>query len=161
MNDYSCRDSLSLRPIIASDMEFLQRLYGTTREPELALVDWSTEQKAAFVQMQFDAQHRYYQEHYAGSAFDIVLLADEPIGRLYVARWPDDIRIIDIALLPGYRGRGIASHLINDLQREAGEAGCPVTIHVERFNPALRLYQRLGFRPVHDQGVYILMRWAR
>lgn len=142
-------------------MEFLLRLYGSTRELELALVDWTDEQKASFVQMQFDAQHRYYQEHYTGSSFDVVLYAGEPVGRLYVARWPEDIRIIDIALLPSHRGRGIGSHLIGELQREAAKRGQSVTIHVERFNPALRLYHRLGFRPVEDKGVYILMKWAR
>jgi ribosomal protein S18 acetylase RimI-like enzyme len=82
------------------------------------------------------------------------------IGRLYVARWEREIRIMDIALLPEHRGAGIGTELLRELQDEARSAGKTLTIHVERFNPALRLYERLGFRQVEDKGVYLLMRWS-
>ena len=109
--------------------------------------------------MQFDAQHAHYQEHYPGAAFDVILVDGQPAGRLYVAREDDEIRIVDIALLPEYRNRGIGTRLLRGLQSEAAAAGKPLSIHVERFNPALRLYERLGFRQIEDQGVYLFMEW--
>ena len=103
---------------------------------------------------------RYYQEHYAGAAFDVILVFGQPAGRLYVAREEDEIRIVDIALLPDYCNRGIGTTLLRGLQSEAAAAGKPLRIHVERFNPALRLYERLGFHPIADRGVYLFMEWA-
>ena len=134
-------------------------MYASTREPELAtVVDWDAAQKAAFVQMQFDAQHAYYQEHYEGAAFDVILVGGQPAGRLYLHRRDDEIRIMDIALLPEYCNRGIGTTLLRGLQSEAA-AGKPLRIHVERFNPALRLYERLGFWQIDDRGVYLFMEW--
>ncbi len=148
---------ISLRPVAPEDDGFLCRVYGSTREVELAQVGWDDAQKDAFVRMQFDAQRRYYAENYAGASFDVVLVDGEPAGRLYVARWPDQIRIVDIALLPRYRNRGVGSSLLQELLVEGDESGRPVTIHVERFNPALNLYARLGFVLSADKGVYLLL----
>ena len=120
-------------------------------------MEWDAAQKAAFVEMQFDAQHASYQEHYAGAAFDVILVFGQPAGRLYVSRESDEIRIVDIALLPAYCNRGIGTTLLRGLQSEAAAAGKPLRIHVERFNPALRLYERLGFTPIADRGVYLFM----
>ncbi len=89
-----------------------------------------------------------------------MLVDGQPAGRLYVARWDDEIRIVDIALLPGHRNGGIGTALLRDLMQEAEAAGTPVTIHVERFNPALGLYLRLGFTAIQDKGVHLLMRWS-
>jgi GNAT superfamily N-acetyltransferase len=150
---------MTLRPIGPDDQPFLRALYATTRESELAVVAWDATQKAAFVQMQFAAQHAYYQEHYAGAAFDIVLVAGQPAGRLYVARWSSELRIVDIALLPAFCNRGLGTTLLKHLQAEAAAAGKPLRIHVERFNPALRLYERLGFQQIEDRGVYLFMEW--
>ncbi len=149
--------NVTLQPIQPGDEEFLYRVYASTREAELALVDWDAAQKEAFLRMQFTAQHQYYQEHYAGAAFQLILVDGQPAGRLYVARWPDEIRIVDIALLPEYRSAGIGTALLKELLAEGARAGKPVSIHVERFNPALRLYERLGFTPVADKGVYLLL----
>lgn len=148
---------LALQPITPQDEPFLRQLYATTREAELRLTGWDDEQKAAFVAMQFDAQHRYYQAHYAGARFDLILRDGEPVGRLYVARWPQELRIMDIALLPGHRGQGIGSRLLGGLLDEGRAAGIPVTIHVEQFNPARRLYERLGFCITGDFGIYYLL----
>jgi ribosomal protein S18 acetylase RimI-like enzyme len=152
--------AITLRPIAPDDEEFLCRVYGSTREEELALTDWDGAQKAAFVQMQFAAQHRYYQENYRQTTFDVILANGEPAGRLYVARWAKEIRIVDITLLPEYRNAGIGSRLLHDLMTEATTAGKPVSIHVEQYNPALRLYVRLGFVPVGEHGIYLLMKWT-
>ncbi len=147
----------TLRTIRAEDRDFLLRVYASTRAEELALTDWDETQKQAFLAQQFEAQHHHYQTHYQGARFDLVLLDDEPVGRLYVARWKEEIRIMDIALLPEYRNGGIGSGLLRELLEEAAATSRRLTIHVERYNPALRLYRRLGFDPVGETGVYLLL----
>lgn len=147
----------ALRPIEPGDLPFLARLYASTREEELAQVPWTAAEKAWFLQLQFDAQHAHYQEHFQGATFDVVLVDGQPAGRLYVGRWAREIRVVDVSLLPEHRGKGLGTRILQDLFVEAGAAGLPVSIHVERFNPALRLYERLGFRMVEDKGVYLLM----
>jgi ribosomal protein S18 acetylase RimI-like enzyme len=153
-------NNISFRPICEEDEGFLFRLYASTREEELAQVDWGPVEKEAFLRMQFDAQHKYYQEQFAQAAFQIILADDRAIGRLYVDRRPDEIRIIDIALMPEARNGGIGTAILEDLLAEAAEAAKPVRIHVERFNPALRLYERLNFSQTGDNGVYFLMEWS-
>jgi GNAT superfamily N-acetyltransferase len=153
------RQSVSLRPIAPEDEAFLFALYASTREEELKIVPWTAEQKHAFLQMQFRAQHHHYQEHYTGSTFDVILVDDVAAGRLYVARWTNEMRIIDIALLPAWRGHGIGSGILRSLQDEAAAARKILTIHVERMNPALRLYERLGFALREDKGVYLFLEW--
>lgn len=149
--------TISLRTITEADLPFLHRLYATTREDELKQVPWTDEQKAAFVQQQFQAQHAFWQENYIDTSWDLILRAGEPIGRLYVARWPDDIRIVDIALMPELRGSGIGTGLIRALFAEGDASGRKVSIHVEIYNPARRLYERLGFVQAGERGVYLLM----
>ncbi len=152
--------SVSLRPIAPEDMPFLLRLYRSIREDELAMiVDWTDEQKDWFVLMQFNGQHTWYQEHYVGASFDIILVDGEPAGRLYVHRREKEIRLVDISLLPELRNRGLGTSLLRDLFAEAEAAGKPLTIHVEKFNPAMRLYQRLGFTCIGGTGPYDLMEW--
>jgi ribosomal protein S18 acetylase RimI-like enzyme len=150
-------DFLSLRPITPDDEAFLLHVYANTREEELASVPWSAAEKEAFLAMQFNAQHRSYQENYPQASFQLILRDDRPIGRLYVDRRPDEICIVDIALLPSYRRQGIGSRLLKDLAAEADQAGKPLRIYVEKFNPALRLYERLGFAQIGDTGVYYQM----
>jgi ribosomal protein S18 acetylase RimI-like enzyme len=149
---------LGLRPIADEDLSFLERVYASTREEELAPVPWSAEQKAAFLAQQFAAQHAHYATHYAGASLDVVTVDGVPAGRLYVDRRPDELRVIDIALLPEFRGAGLGTRLLRPLLDEAAARGVPVTIHVEHSNRAMSLYRRLGFEPVEDAGVYMLMR---
>ncbi len=123
------------------------------------MTDWSDDQKAAFCRQQFGAQRDWYRTQYHGASFQVVLVYGRPAGRLYVDRWDEEIRIVDIALLPQWRGRGVGSALLIELQSEAGNAGKVLSIHVERFNRALTLYRRLGFEIAGDHGVYLLLRW--
>src|SRR5919206_320030 len=129
--------SITLRPIRADDEAFLLNVYASTRLDELAPLSWTIAQQMAFLTQQFTAQHQHYQTHYADANFDVIMLDGQPVGRLYVARWEDEIRLIDIALLPEYRNAGIGSGLLNDLLAEATQVGKPVRIHVEKLNPAL------------------------
>lgn len=151
---------VSLRPIQPIDQAFLYQVYASTRNEELAVTDWNDEHKQSFLHMQFDAQHQYYQEHYSKAAFLLVLLNEQPIGRLYVARGEHEIRIVDIALLPEFRGSGIGSSLLQNILAEGARSGKKVSIHVEQFNPAMRLYERLGFQRNGEVGVYFLMEWS-
>jgi ribosomal protein S18 acetylase RimI-like enzyme len=150
---------VSLRPAGPEDEAFLYRVYASTREEELAVVDWSDEQKEQFLKMQFNAQHTYYHEHYPDADYDVILRNGDAVGRLYVHRRPDEIRIVDIALLPECRNAGVGTALLEDLLSEGAAAQKPVRIHVEKMNPALRLYERLGFSVLEDKGVYWLMEW--
>jgi ribosomal protein S18 acetylase RimI-like enzyme len=151
---------VTLRPETEDDIPFLLAVYASTRADEMAMAPWTQEQKDQFVQMQFIFQRKHYLENYGGATFDIVMVAGCAAGRLYVFRGPSEIRIIDIALLPQYRGRGIGGELLTGILREARERGLIVSIHVERQNPALRLYQRLGFQLAGEQGpVYLLMEY--
>ena len=148
-----------LRPVTPGDDSFLAGLYASTRWGELAVTSWSDDEKAAFCRQQFDAQTVHYREHYPGASLQVIEKAGAPVGRLYVARWEREIRIMDIALLPEFRGSGVGTRLLRELQEEARSTGKSLTIHVERFNPALRWYQRLGFKMTEDKGVYLLMEW--
>ena len=151
---------VALRPVRASDEPFLLGVYAGTRAEELALVPWPPEQKAAFVAQQFAAQTAHYAQRYAGMSADVILLDDEPAGRLLVARWADEIRIVDISILPEGRGRGAGTVLLRQLLDEAAAVGKRLSVHVERKNRVVGLYERLGFRPVGEHGVvYLRMEW--
>ncbi len=149
---------ITTRPITDADLPLLERIYASTRTEELAIVPWTDAQKSEFLAMQFRAQHTDYQSRYPDASFRIIEMDGEPAGRLYVHHRVEEIRIIDISLLPEHRGHGIGSFLLESLIRESATCGTPLTIHVERQNPALHLYQRLGFTPIGETGVYLLMR---
>jgi ribosomal protein S18 acetylase RimI-like enzyme len=151
---------LGFRPIAEADLPLLYRVYASTRAEELAPVPWSEAQKAAFLSIQFQAQHTEYQRNYRNAAWLVILRAGEPVGRLYLDRGDIEHCVIDIAFLPEHRGHGLGAAIMRDLMDEAGRAGKRLSIHVEKFNPALRLYRRLGFQTVEDKGVYDLMHWS-
>jgi ribosomal protein S18 acetylase RimI-like enzyme len=147
----------SLRRAVEGDREFLVGLYAGTREAELDLVDWDEQTKRAFIEHQFAAQDDHYRTNYPGATLDVIEVDGEPAGRLYVHHGPNDIRIMDIALAPAFRGQGIGTELLASLIEEADESGRKLSIHVEMNNPARSLYDRLGFRPAGEHGIYVLM----
>lgn len=146
-----------LRPATPADRDFLLDVYGSVREQELAQVQWPPGAKEAFVAMQFDAQDRYYREYYANATFDVIEVDGRLAGRLYVDRWPAEIRIVDISLAPEFRGSGVGTALLRELIAEAEASARSLTIHVEAGNPARRLYERLGFVAVAERGHNTLM----
>jgi ribosomal protein S18 acetylase RimI-like enzyme len=152
---------LTFRRIADADLPFLARVYASTRAEELATVSgWSDEQKTAFVDHQFRAQHAHYQKYYPEADWLVISHAGEDVGRLYIERWPSQHRLIDITFLPEHRGQGFGEALLRDLMEEAAAVNKAVSIHVEKFNPAMGLYRRLGFTCVEDKGVYDLMHWV-
>jgi len=154
---------VSLRPVTSGDEEFLVRVYASTRADELARVPWTEAQRAAFVRMQFDAQQLHYRTHNPGATHDVILLDGLPVGRLYVARRRDEIRILDITILPEHRGGGLGTALIRDLMTEAARAALPLNIYVESYNRSRGLFERLGFQKVdrpEDDGVNYLLEFS-
>ena len=123
-------------------------------------MSWAPGQREAFLEQQFAAQDASYRARYPDGDLQVVELGGTAIGRLYVGRLPGEIRLVDITLLPAYRGRGIGSGLVWELMAEAAATGSNMTLYVEAFNPAHRLYNRLGFRKVEEHGVYELLAWG-
>lgn len=149
-----------LRPRVAGDAPLLYAVYASTRVEELADTGWDDAQREAFLRFQFAAQDDHYTRHYSTCAFYVVERSGRPVGRLYVDAWPSEVRIVDIALLPEARGRGLGTALLEAVIAAAHARGLAVSIHVEQDNPALRLYERLGFVRVEARGVHFLMRRA-
>jgi ribosomal protein S18 acetylase RimI-like enzyme len=149
----------ALRHETDSDIPLLIRVYASTREEELAPVPWTDEEKQAFLAQQFQAQRSHYRTYFADCAFDVIEQRGTPAGRLYLQERQTQLHIIDVTLLPDWRRRGIGTAILKALQDAGRAGGKGVGIMVEKFNPALRLYARLGFKQIADHGVYLEMEW--
>ena len=148
---------ISYRTARPDDDELLFSIYASTREDEMRIVPWTEEEKQTFLRQQFEAQRTHYERYLPGTEYLVIEHQGQPIGRLYLDRREDELRIVDIALLTEHRGEGVGNAILTDLIEEASLSGAPVRIHVERNNPALGLYRRLGFREIGDEGVYLNM----
>lgn len=148
-----------LRPQTDEDIPFLMQLYASTRQDEMAPVPWTDEEKHDFLAGQFQTQRHYYSAHFPGCAFDVLVHDAKRVGRLYLDRRRTGFHVIDIALLPDWRGRGVGTAILQALQVAARASGKGVGMMVEKFNPALRLYRRLGFVEIADHGIYLEMAW--
>ena len=152
-------DEVTLRPAVAADRPFLLQVYADTRADELAATDLTDQEKDDFCRQQFEAQDLHYRAHFPDCEFLVIERDGAPIGRLYRDRRADEIRVVDIALLGAERGRGVGGRLMREILAEAAREGVGVRIHVERSNPARRLYDRLGFRVEEEGEVYDLLYW--
>jgi GNAT superfamily N-acetyltransferase len=150
---------ISYRPTTDADLPFLAHVYASTRTEELAVTGWPDEMKQQFLGHQFNAQHTHYRRYYPDAEWLAIERGGEDVGRLYIDEQSSTILLIDIALLPGSRGLGLGSAILADILEQAAAAGKPVTIHVEKNNPAMRLYLRLGFVTLREEGVYDLLEW--
>ncbi len=152
---------IALRPETEEDVPFLRRLYISTRWEELApIIDWSETQKLAFLESQFGFQRHHYLTYYASTDFAVLEQDGVPMGRLYIDRRSDTLLVVDVALLPEWRGHGIGAELMREVMAEARASGRTVTVTVEKNNRAQNLYRRLGFGEVADEGVHWIMEWS-
>lgn len=145
---------IALRPETDADRALSRAIYGASRAEELACVPWTAAQREAFLDQQFDAQRRHYRAHFPAAEWSIVVVDGSDAGRLYLDGAGDPLLLIDIVLLPAFRGRGIARALMAGVLARADAANRGVRLHVEKDNPALDWYLRLGFRNDGDAGVY-------
>jgi GNAT superfamily N-acetyltransferase len=150
-----------LRPVQATedDGELLYQIYASTREEELAMVPWELAVKETFLRMQFAAQDSHYHATFPAASYDLIVSGDEVLGRLYVDRGAEAWLVLDLVLLPQHQRKGIGTSLLTRVLAEATALDMPVRLHVERFNPAQRLYRRLGFTQIADEGIYLLLEW--
>ena len=148
---------INFRKVSNSDFTFLKALYRSTREEEIESTGWDEDQKNKFIEFQFNAQHAQYLYSFKGADFLIITLNGKDIGRLYVWRTESQIKIIDISLLKKYRGKAIGTRILTELIEESNKTGKKLNLHVDPQNPALKLYERLGFKKTEDKGVYFFM----
>lgn len=153
------RFGIHYRPMTDDDLPFAEDLYASTRAEELALSGWPIEEQRSFLGGQHRLQHQHYRTYYPTAEWLIIEQGDERIGRLYLDEWSDQFRIVDISLVPACRGQGIGGAILADILAAALAIDKGVSIHVEKANPARRLYERLGFAVAEDKGVYDLMEW--
>lgn len=151
------RAKVTLRSVVPADGPFLAALYASTRVTELAAVPWDAATRRAFLAQQLAAQTASWSTTFPELDRLLVVVDGRPAGRLYVDRAPTLLHLVDIALLPGLRGRGIGSVLLTRLIGEADGVGIPITLHVAHDNPARSLYERFGFRAVEEQPFHIRM----
>ena len=159
MSNTTFTQRINLRPELDTDLEFLQRVYASSRAEEMKLVPWSDAEKTAFLVSQFALQRHHYREYYPGATFDVIEFTNLAIGRIYVYRACDHFNLMEITVLPEFQRQGIAGRLLENLMMEARAAKLPINLHVEQFNPAKTWYERLGFRAIEDTGMYLKMQW--
>lgn len=149
--------SIHLEAPTPSDEPFLFATFASTRIEELAVTGWSEEQTEHFLRMQFEAQRRSYLNDLPDAQYSLIRCGTIPVGRLIVERTAEDIHIVDIALLTQFRKLGIGSILMRRILGEAEQTGKPVRLFVEKFNPALQWYQRMGFEVTSTGPIYLEM----
>jgi ribosomal protein S18 acetylase RimI-like enzyme len=154
-------ETLALRQVNELDGELLFQIFSSTREKEMQMVSfWTDEQKNMFLRQQFMAQHNYYQHTFTQSNFWIIEQHKIPIGRLYFdTEQSDYFKIIDISILAKHRGKGIGEGILRDILSVASAKNKVVRIHVENHNPAKRLYEKIGFKTIEIGDIYSEMEW--
>ncbi|MGD9583793.1 MAG: GNAT family N-acetyltransferase [Lysobacterales bacterium] len=153
------RPALSLRAETAADADAIDRLYASTRWDELAPLPWPETDKHTFLQQQSRLQADHYRKHYPGAALCAIVADAALVGRVYLYASPGEYRLMDIVLLPEWRRQGHGAGVLSALLTTAATQSRRVSLHVEADNPACAWYQRLGFRPVEQRGVYQFMAW--
>lgn len=153
--------TITLRDANLADRDFLREVYRSTRADELAMMPWSEEQRKAFIEFQFNAQDVYYHERFPTAQFSVILQDGNPVGRIYILREEQEIRMLDITVLPQYRGQGIGTYLVDALLDEGKHTRKAVQIFVEPFNPSRLMFERRGFTLVREEGINLLLEWRR
>ena len=151
---------LMLRPVTPADDAFLLSVYDSTRADELAQVEWQEGQRELFLRWQFDLQRREYDARFPDAEYNVILIDSRPAGRIWIGRDTEQIRLLDIALLPEFQNRGAGTILLRRLIDEARQVGKPLRHMVFMLNNnAHRFYERLGFVVIEEFGAYKHMEW--
>jgi GNAT superfamily N-acetyltransferase len=152
---------VTLRPVEPGDDDLLLGLFASTRADEMTLTGWDQAQIDAFLRMQWEAQRADYTSRHPDADHHVVLAEGAAVGRFWVDRGADEIRVLDIVLVDTHRGRGIGTALLRGLQDEASRRGVGLGHAVVKENAgAIRFYERLGFTVLPDEHpTHLFMRW--
>ncbi|MFZ0173157.1 MAG: GNAT family N-acetyltransferase, partial [Acidimicrobiales bacterium] len=142
--------------LLPQDASFLLSIYASTRALEVEVLARSQRDADAFVRMQFEAQTRHFAAIYPRATHSVISVGGDPAGRLIVDRPGDEIRIVEIALLPRFRRAGVGGQLVSQLFEEADAAGLPVRCHVAQDNEALAFWERLGLVRRAVDGAHVM-----
>jgi GNAT superfamily N-acetyltransferase len=160
MTDSQLSDSLSTRPVTPDDERFLRQVYKSSRGDDLRGLGWEEDRISEFLEMQYEAQRRFFESDYQNASDEVVLLDSKPAGRLIVERREHEIRCIDLGLLPAYRNRGVGTSIVRKLQEEALASNKSLRVQVIRFSRAVNLLERLGFVRTSETGTHLQMEWT-
>ena len=160
MTEPANEGSITLRPASTADEDLFLELYKSSRGDDLRGLGWDEDRISEFLEMQYEAQVKFYVSDFPDASDEVVSWESKPIGRLIVDRRADEIRLVDIALLPDYRNRGYGSQVVRGLQAEAEAQHKPLRLQVIRFNRALGLFERLGFVRASETGTHFQMEWV-
>lgn len=150
---------VSLRTAGDGDERFLRGVFASTRD-DITASPLTDDDKRRLLDLQFRAQAGDYEVRFPGADLDVVVVDGEDAGRLWVDRSDTELRLLDIALLPEWRNRGIGKVVLDRLIAEAQEAGLPLRHAVFNGNTgALRFYRRLGFEITEEASAYVFMEW--
>ena len=153
-------ECLSIRPATHDDDQFLLSVYDSTRQEELDQAEWQTGQREAFLKWQFDLQRGEYEARFPDAEYYVILLDDRPAGRIWIGTDDNQMRLLDIALLPEFQNRGAGTVLLRWLIERAKSANKPLRHMVFVLNnEAHKFYERLGFVIIEDLGAYKHMEW--
>jgi GNAT superfamily N-acetyltransferase len=149
-----------LRPVTENDDKFLLSIYASTRNDELSQAEWQEGQREMFLRWQFDLQRKEYDARFPNAAYHVIFVDQLPAGRIWVGTDGEQIRLLDIALLPEFQNRGVGTALLRRLMDQALKSG-KVLRHMVFVlnNDAHRFYERLGFTVIEDLGAYKHMEW--
>jgi ribosomal protein S18 acetylase RimI-like enzyme len=153
------RAAITLTPVTSEDHDFLLRLYQSSRGDDLRELGWNEDRISEFLEIQHEAHQNFLATDHPNIVDQIVSLDGQPAGRLAVEERPDEIRLIDLALVPERRNHGLGTHLIQLVQEEARSARLPLRLQVIRFNRAVGLFERLGFTRTSETGTHFQMEW--
>lgn len=148
---------IELRQAEEKDDSFIETVYRSTREEELNFTNWGEQQKWAFIRMQSVAQLAEYKTKFPGAAFRVIVYKKRDAGRFYTWENENEIRLIDITLLPPFRGKGIGAFLLGELIKKSNKVQKKISLHVDPVNPALKLYLRSGFIHIKNNGRHYYM----
>lgn len=152
---------ISIRPATDKDDAFLRRVHDAARhwEFETLLQSGQADIYHTIMAQQYKTQHEVYFASYPAAQYGVIQWTDRPIGRLYVNYRDDEVRVLDIAVLPDYRGHGVGEIVLKGICIEAGMRRVPVRLHVHYLSRAQRLYEALGFRQIGIDGPNLSMQW--
>lgn len=155
------KDKVKLRVALPEEEDILYSLFVSTRKSEFAILEWDEQQIEGLLRMQYDAQKAFYQQQFPNAKYEIIMYEGLGIGRLITEIQQEAIRLIDIFIIPEYRGRGICTALLREFQHVAAELRLPIELNVLMGNPAQRLYERCGFVVTGEVVPHVMMAWHR